>query len=101
MDAFEIADSEERFDFIFCFGILHRVENPLGTPPRPRPACSTRVGRYCSRRTGLSTTPTVKPERCDVPNPGRCLYRMTTRLLAVLVRSAIANLAALAGRPEL
>jgi tRNA (mo5U34)-methyltransferase len=30
MDAFGLAGIEERFDFIFCFGILHRVENPLG-----------------------------------------------------------------------
>lgn len=29
-DALELADSDERFDMIFCFGILHRVENPLG-----------------------------------------------------------------------
>jgi tRNA (mo5U34)-methyltransferase len=30
MDAFELDGLRERFDFIFCFGILHRVENPLG-----------------------------------------------------------------------
>lgn len=30
MNAFQLADIERRFDFIFCFGILHRVENPLG-----------------------------------------------------------------------
>ena len=30
MDALGVADIEERFDFIFCFGILHRVEDPLG-----------------------------------------------------------------------
>jgi SAM-dependent methyltransferase len=29
-DAYALADSGERFDVIFCFGILHRVENPLG-----------------------------------------------------------------------
>ena len=29
-DALALADSGERFDVIFCFGILHRVENPLG-----------------------------------------------------------------------
>ena len=29
-DALALAGSEERFDVIFCFGILHRVENPLG-----------------------------------------------------------------------
>lgn len=30
LDAFELDQLEERFNFIFCFGILHRVENPLG-----------------------------------------------------------------------
>lgn len=30
MDAFALGDLRERFDFIYCFGILHRVENPLG-----------------------------------------------------------------------
>lgn len=30
MDAFALGDLRERFDFVFCFGILHRVENPLG-----------------------------------------------------------------------
>ncbi|MGZ4183585.1 MAG: class I SAM-dependent methyltransferase, partial [Solirubrobacteraceae bacterium] len=30
MDAFALAALEERFDLVYCFGILHRVENPLG-----------------------------------------------------------------------
>jgi len=30
MDAFELDRLDERFDLVFCFGILHRVENPLG-----------------------------------------------------------------------
>jgi len=30
MDAFDLGQVEEKFDFIFCFGVLHRVENPLG-----------------------------------------------------------------------
>ena len=30
MDAFALERLQERFDFIFCFGLLHRVENPLG-----------------------------------------------------------------------
>ena len=30
MDAFALDGLEERFDLIYCFGILHRVENPLG-----------------------------------------------------------------------
>jgi tRNA (mo5U34)-methyltransferase len=30
MDAFDLDHAEGEFDFIFCFGLLHRVENPLG-----------------------------------------------------------------------
>lgn len=30
MDAYELAGFDACFDFIFCFGLLHRVENPLG-----------------------------------------------------------------------
>lgn len=29
-DAQDLAKLDEQFDFVFCFGILHRVENPLG-----------------------------------------------------------------------
>ncbi len=30
MDAYALDGLDARFDFIFCFGLLHRVENPLG-----------------------------------------------------------------------
>ena len=30
IDAFDLDRIDERFDLVFCFGILHRVENPLG-----------------------------------------------------------------------
>ena len=30
LDAFELDQLDEPFDVIFCFGILHRVESPLG-----------------------------------------------------------------------
>jgi tRNA (mo5U34)-methyltransferase len=30
LDAFELDRLEERFDLVYCFGILHRVENPFG-----------------------------------------------------------------------
>ena len=30
MEAMEVAEIDECFDFIFCFGILHRFENPFG-----------------------------------------------------------------------
>jgi tRNA (mo5U34)-methyltransferase len=30
IDAMELERLDETFDFVYCFGILHRVENPLG-----------------------------------------------------------------------
>jgi tRNA (mo5U34)-methyltransferase len=30
LDAFELDELDEPFDVVFCFGILHRVESPLG-----------------------------------------------------------------------
>jgi tRNA (mo5U34)-methyltransferase len=30
LDAFDLDELAERFDLILCFGILHRVENPMG-----------------------------------------------------------------------
>jgi tRNA (mo5U34)-methyltransferase len=30
LDAFDLAQLEETFDLIFCFGILHRVDSPMG-----------------------------------------------------------------------
>jgi tRNA (mo5U34)-methyltransferase len=36
LDAFDLDGLEERFDLIYCFGILHRVQNPLGLLRRLR-----------------------------------------------------------------
>jgi tRNA (mo5U34)-methyltransferase len=30
LDAFDVDELDDRFDFVFCFGILHRVRDPLG-----------------------------------------------------------------------
>ncbi len=30
MDVFDLGQVDEEFDFIFCFGVLHRIDNPLG-----------------------------------------------------------------------
>ena len=57
MDAFELDELDERFDLVFCFGILHRVENPLGLLRTLRRDSRT-AGRCCwkptARRIGLS-----------------------------------------------
>lgn len=36
LDAFELDELDQRFDLVYCFGILHRVQNPLGLLRRLR-----------------------------------------------------------------
>jgi tRNA (mo5U34)-methyltransferase len=60
MDAFELARLQERFDLVYCFGILHRVENPLGLLRVLR-------GRTASRGSVLVETYGVRTEDRDGP----------------------------------
>ena len=60
MDAFALDGLEERFDLVYCFGILHRVENPLGLLRVLR-------GRTVSGGTVLLETYGVGPEDRDGP----------------------------------
>ena len=60
MDAFDLDRLEERFDLVYCFGILHRVENPLGLLRVLR-------GRTANGGTVLLETYGVRPEDRDGP----------------------------------
>jgi tRNA (mo5U34)-methyltransferase len=60
MDAFELDRLDERFDLVYCFGILHRVENPLGLLRVLR-------GRTVSGGTVLVETYGIRPEDRDGP----------------------------------
>ncbi|MGI8505839.1 MAG: class I SAM-dependent methyltransferase, partial [Solirubrobacteraceae bacterium] len=60
MDAFALDRLEERFDLVFCLGILHRVENPLGLLRVLR-------GRTVSGGAVLVETYGVGPEDRDGP----------------------------------
>ena len=60
MDAFELDRLQERFDLVYCFGILHRVENPLGLLRVLR-------GRTANGGTVLLETYGVRPEDRDGP----------------------------------
>jgi tRNA (mo5U34)-methyltransferase len=60
MDAFEVDRLEERFDLVYCFGILHRVDNPLGLLRVLRE-------RTASGGTVLVETYGVRPEDRDGP----------------------------------
>ena len=50
LDAFDLDELDETFDLILCFGILHRVENPLGLLKILR-------RRLADRRTGAARDP--------------------------------------------
>lgn len=60
MDAFELDRLRERFDLVYCCGILHRVENPLGLLRVLR-------GRTASGGSVLLETYGVRPEERDGP----------------------------------
>jgi len=60
MDAFDLDRLEERFDLVYCCGILHRVENPLGLLRVLR-------GRTASGGTVLVETYGVRAEARDGP----------------------------------
>jgi tRNA (mo5U34)-methyltransferase len=60
VDAFELDRLDERFDLVYCFGILHRVENPLGLLRVLR-------GRTASGGSVLVETYGVRPEDRDGP----------------------------------
>jgi len=51
-DAFELDQLGQSFDFIYCFGILHRVENPLGLL-RVLRACTTSGGEVLVETYGI------------------------------------------------
>ena len=73
MDAFALDGLDERFDFVYCCGILHRVENPLGLLRVLR-------GRTVSGGTVLIETYGLGPEQQDgaairVSRPGEVYAR--------------------------
>lgn len=52
LDAFDVPALDERFDVIFCFGILHRVENPFGLL-RTLASCLAPGGRMLIETAGI------------------------------------------------
>ncbi|HVX32904.1 MAG TPA: methyltransferase domain-containing protein [Solirubrobacterales bacterium] len=70
LDAFELDRIGERFDLIFCFGILHRVADPLGLlrilKGRLRPGGSVLVETY-----GVPSDAGARVGAIQVPLPGQ------------------------------
>ena len=94
MDAFALDGLEERFDLVYCFGILHRVENPLGLLRILR-------GRTVDGGTVL-VRPTPSPRKIGTaprsasPSPGRCT-RATTFVYWGFGDAGLERLARIAG----
>jgi SAM-dependent methyltransferase len=112
MDAFALAELGERFDLVFCFGILHRVENPLGllrvlrtvtaeggavlvetygTAPivaRAAPG-STSIGSRSATSRSAAVTANILPPRLIEPaislNPPPCSRQLADFLLLPIV----------------
>jgi tRNA (mo5U34)-methyltransferase len=92
MDAFEIAGIKERFDFIFCFGILHRVENPLGLL-RELASVLSDGGQILIETYGIVDDADGEGGALRVPNPG-AVYADDHFVYWQFSSGAIANLAA-------
>jgi tRNA (mo5U34)-methyltransferase len=95
IDAFEINGIGERFDFIFCFGILHRVENPLGLLGVLASLLSE-GGRILIETYGIVGDAEGEDGALRVPNPG-AVYTDDHFVYWQFSSSAIANLAAFTG----
>jgi tRNA (mo5U34)-methyltransferase len=95
MDALEIADTDERFDFIFCFGILHRVENPLGLL-RTLAGVLSRGGQILIETYGILDDAQGEDGAVRIPNSGD-VYTNDHFVYWQFSASAISNLAAFAG----
>lgn len=95
VDAFSLRDIEERFDFIFCFGILHRVENPLGLLN----VLTSRLaegGRILIETYGLLDDPIAGDGALRVPAPGT-IYPKDGFVYWQFSSTALSNLAAHTG----
>ncbi len=69
MDALEAGSLDERFDFIFCYGILHRVDDPFGLIK----ALASRIadgGRMLVETYGIEGDAGAAEGTIHVPHPG-------------------------------
>jgi tRNA (mo5U34)-methyltransferase len=69
LDALELDRIAERFDFIFCFGILHRVDNPLGLLRLLRDRLDE-GGRVLVETHGMVDSAAAPAGAIRVPDPG-------------------------------
>ena len=93
-DAFALDSIGERFDFIFCFGILHRVEDPLGLL-RVLANQLAEGGRMLIETYGVLDDDTCEDGAMRVPAPG-AVYPNDRFVYWQFSCGALANLAAFA-----
>ena len=94
-DALALADTGERFDVILCFGILHRVENPLGLL-RVLGSLLTPGGRMLVETYGLADDGRIADARIKVHPPSE-VYRGDDYVYWGFGAGALSALAAHAG----
>ena len=98
MDAFALDGLEERFDFIFCFGLLHRVENPLGLLRILARRLAPR-GRMLIETYGIAAEGGTRTVRSTCRRPGLST-RTTGSSIGQFFAGALANLVAFTQRPS-
>jgi tRNA (mo5U34)-methyltransferase len=69
MDALEAGGLDEKFDFIFCYGILHRVEDPFGLLKALGSRLSDR-GQIVVETHGILDDAGAAQGTIQVPHPG-------------------------------
>lgn len=95
MDALDLAQVDEKFDVIICFGLLHRVENPLGLLRLLRSKLDG-GGRLLLETHGLDGEVSRSSDLVGVPAPGG-VYRGDNYVYWCFGGGAVVNLAAFAG----
>jgi SAM-dependent methyltransferase len=98
-DALALPASDERFDLIFCFGILHRVENPLGLL-RGLSGLLSPGGRVLVETYGMAGDGRVDRRTIEVKQRGE-VYPGDDYVYWGFAAGGLAALGRLAGLPEI
>ncbi len=99
LDAFDLDRIEERFDLVYCFGILHRVENPLGMLSLLRDRL-TEGGRVLLETHGVPDDEGTEHGAVRVPEPGE-VYRGDAYVFWEFTTGSLDRLSRYAGYSEM
>jgi tRNA (mo5U34)-methyltransferase len=97
-DALAVTGADERFDVVFCFGILHRVENPLGLLRRLGGLLEP-GGRVLVETYGMAGDGRVEQRTIEVKQRGE-VYPGDDYVYWGFAAGGLAALGRLAGLPE-